>query len=163
MRLVGLFMREKILSNGIETVKKDYDYILIDNNPGRNVLLTMAYVAADYVIIPTECDSGSLDGIMAINRDIVKLRDGKRPSSHARVMGIILTKFEKTVMHSVAKEELQEVAASLGGDPFIMEVRKAIIVSECKEVKQSLQSYAPNCPPAKNYRKIAEEIERRTN
>ena len=32
-RLAGVFMREKILANGIEGVKGDYDYILIDCSP----------------------------------------------------------------------------------------------------------------------------------
>ena len=32
-RLAGVFMREKILANGIEGIKKDYDYILIDCPP----------------------------------------------------------------------------------------------------------------------------------
>lgn len=151
-----------LLADLIDFIKDEYDYIIIDNNPSRNVLLTMAYIAGQYVLIPTECDDGSIDGIDAINRDIVKLRDGRIPFSQAQVMGIILTKYERTVMHAVAWEDLQAIADKIGGEPFIMEVRKAIVVSECKKVCQSLQSYSRWSNPAMDYRKIAEEIMRRT-
>lgn len=54
LRLVGLFMREKILSNGIETVKKDYDYILIDCPPTLGMLTVNAIAAADEIMIPVQ-------------------------------------------------------------------------------------------------------------
>lgn len=152
-----------LLADLIDFVKIDYDYIVLDNNPSRNVLLTMSYVAGQDVIIPTECDAGSIDGIAAINRDIVKLRDGRMSFSKARVMGLVLTKSERTIMHSVADEELQNLALQIGGNPFILSVRKSIVVSECKKVCQSLQQYARWSAPAMDYRKIAEEIIRRTN
>lgn len=152
-----------LLADLIDFVKEEYDYIVLDNNPSRNVLLTMAYVAGQYVIVPSECDAGSLDGIAAINRDIVKLRDGRMSFSKARIIGLVLTKTERTVMHSVAGEELERIAELVGGDPFILNVKKSIVVSECKKVCQSLQQYAKWSAPAMDYRKIAEEIVRRTS
>ena len=152
-----------LLADLIDFVKEEYDYIVLDNNPSRNVLLTMAYVAGQFVIIPSECDAGSLDGIVAINRDIMKLRDGRMSFSKARIIGLVLTKTERTIMHSVAGEELEQIAERVGGDPFILNVRKSIVVSECKKVCQSLQQYSRWSAPAMDYRKIAEEIVRRTS
>ena len=152
-----------LLADLIDFVNDAYDYIIIDNNPSRNVLLTMAYVAGQFVIIPSECDDGALDGIEAIRRDIVKLRDGRVQYSKAQIIGLVLTKTERTTMHAVAGEELQRIAEAIGGDPFILSVRKAIVVSECKKFCQSLQQYARWSPPAIDYRNIAEEIVRRTS
>ena len=60
-------------------------------------------------------------------------------------------------------EELQRLAEQIGGNPFILNVRKSIVVSECKKVCQSIQQYSRWSAPAMDYRKIAEEIIRRTS
>lgn len=143
----------------LDEINKLYDYVLIDNSPSRNVLLTMAYIAADYVIIPTECDDGALDGILAINEDIVKLRDGRTHYTDATVLGLILVKFEKTVMHTIAfQNDLKEISDTIGSNPFLMTVRKSISVSETKKNKTPLQEYDKTSKPAEDYRKIAIEI-----
>lgn len=140
----------------------DYDYMIIDNSPARNVLLNMAYIASDYIIIPTECDQGSIDGIMAIDEDIRKFRDGKRSFSKARIMGFILTKYEKTIMHSESFRELEEIRDRLEPEAFIMPVRKSIVVSETKLMHEPLQKSYKDSNPARDYRAVAKEIIRRT-
>lgn len=150
-----------LLSDLVGLVKDNYDYILIDNGPTRNILLTMAYVAADYVIIPTECDDGSLDGIIAIEKDVRKLRESRAQTSKAQIIGIILTKYENTIMHSISIDEIKEITEPFGSDPFIMTVRKSIIVSECKKVNQSLHEYSKEGNPTKDYQAIAEELIKR--
>lgn len=147
-----------LLADIVSLVKGDYDYIFIDNSPSRNILLTMAYVAADYVIIPTECDDGSLDGISAIERDIRKLRDGRQQCSKAHIAGILLTKQERTDMHSVAIDKIEQITEEWPYKPFIMPIRKSIVVSECKTFQEPLYTYKPNSNPAMDYMDVAKEL-----
>lgn len=153
-----------LLSDVMDILKEqyDYDYVIIDNSPARNVLLNMSYIASDYVIVPTECDQGSLDGIMAIDTDIKKFRDGKHSFTRAKIMGFILTKYEKTIMHTESFKELEEIRDKIQPDAFILPVRKSIVVSESKVVKKSLQESERWSNPAIDYRAVAEEIIRRT-
>ena len=53
-QLVNAMSREKILSNLLKTVKKDYDYILIDCMPSLGMITINALTAADSVIIPVQ-------------------------------------------------------------------------------------------------------------
>ena len=147
-----------LLADLLDFVKDDYDYIVIDNSPSRNVLLNMAYVAADYIIIPSECDDGSLDGIVAINEDVNRLKNGRISLSHAEFLGIIMTKYEKTVMHEMAKENIDEICQNLNIAPFIMKVRKSIQVSEAKTMKKPILAYAKSGNPSRDYQKIAQKI-----
>ena len=62
-RLSGVFMREKILTNGIEAVKDDYDYILIDCPPTLGMLTINAVVAADEILIPVQTQYLSAIGL----------------------------------------------------------------------------------------------------
>lgn len=130
-----------LLSDVMEMVDEKYDYIITDNSPSRNVLMTMVYIASDYVIIPTDCDKGSIDGINAVISDISKLKNGRIKYSHVEVLGIILNKFEKTVMHSLALERLEELSEEIEGKPFVVTVRKSIAASESKDLQQPLQEY----------------------
>ena len=152
-----------LLSDLLNFIKDEYDYIVIDNSPSRNVLLTMAYVAADKIIVPTECDEGSIDGIWAIWSDVKALRNGRMNCSHAVIEGIILTKTEKTVLHSMALDEIKTFANDIAGEqdgrePFSLTVRKGIAASECKSMGQSLQQYDKYGNLATDYRKIAKTI-----
>lgn len=155
-----------LLSDIMDIIREngDYDYVLIDSGPSKNILLQMMYIAADYVIIPSDCDEGSLDGVTDVNEDIVKLRDGKRKYSHAEVLGFILTKYEKTNMHQSTLTNLQEIAENLPQklQPFVLTVRKSIAVSETKKLNMSLQQYSRYSKPAEDYRKIAKAVIEKT-
>jgi len=136
----------------------EFDYIIIDNSPSRSILLTMSYIASDYVIIPTECDSGSLDGVKSIEQDIRKLRGGRHPLSHAEIAAILLTKYEKTQMHSIAEENLREMAPEIVGEPFVRRIRKSISVSEAKLVTKPLLKHMKKAKPAEDYREAVAEL-----
>lgn len=150
-----------LLADVVSLIQDKYDYIFIDNSPSRNILLTMAYIAADYVIILTECDDGSLDGICAIENDVRKLRDGRLHCSKAHILGIILTKQERTDMHSVAIEKIEQITEEWPYKPFVMPIRKSIVVSECKTFQESLYVYKPDSNPAIDYKNVADELIKR--
>lgn len=150
-----------LLDDASKYVEDDFDYLLVDTGPTRNILLTQAYVAADYIIIPTECDEGSRDGIIAIEEDIEKLKTSRDKASHAQILGYILTKYEKTSMHDIAEEDLEAIASEKEIKPFIRRVRKAINMSKVKTFRTSIAEFAKNSPPARDYYQLTEEIIRR--
>ena len=52
--LVNAMSRETILRQYIDTVKKDYDYALLDCRPALGMLVINALSASDYVLIPVQ-------------------------------------------------------------------------------------------------------------
>lgn len=142
-----------------------YDYVVMDNSPSRNVILTMNYIAADYVIVPTECDSGSVSGILAVEKDISKLRDGAHPMSHAEIAAIILTKYERTTMHEMAMDAIKKISETeirAKSAPLIRNVRKTVKVSEVKTLKHSMQhSGYRSILAAMDYRKLTADLIKR--
>lgn len=140
----------------VKSVNDIYDFILIDNNPSRNVLLNMTYIAADYIIIPAEAEEGSIIGIQAVFKDLKTYKDAEW--SDAEVLGIILTKYEKTSMHEYGKQKIKEVLENENSDAFLLRVRKSIVANECKSEGSSMQSGKKYSNPAMDYRKIGQEI-----
>ena len=66
VELVNLEEREYILQKalqGVVTPKgKDFDYIIIDCPPSLDLLTVNALVAADFVLIPVQCEFYALEG-----------------------------------------------------------------------------------------------------
>ena len=153
-----------LLLDLIEILRDKYDFFIIDGNPGRNVLLSMLYVCSDYILIPTECDKGSLKGVQAVYEDVLKLRKvprgGGESPSHAKIAGILLTKYEKTILHQEAMEVLQDMVEEMEDNPFVLPVRKSIVASEAKTMGAPIQIYAKNSTTATDYRKVAQTLKK---
>ena len=146
-----------MLRQVLKEVNEDYDFIFIDNSPARDVLLNMTYIAADFIIIPTEADEGSINGIRAIFKDLVGYKD--IGWSDAEVMGIILTKTERTGMHEYGRKQIRELLDNeFHSNAFFAEIRKSIVASEAKTEGVSMQSGKTYSRPAIDYRDIANMI-----
>ena len=53
--------KEKILSNYLEEIREQYDFILIDCPPSLNILTINALTAADTVLVPIQCEYYALE------------------------------------------------------------------------------------------------------
>jgi chromosome partitioning protein len=150
-----------LLNDVIKFVKNDYDYVIIDNSPARNILLQMAYVAADGIIMPTESDVGSIDGIYAVYMDVEKCRNNRNKLTNAEYLGFIANKYEKTNIYSIALKNLEDARQKINPEAFIVTVRKSSVASEAKTMAESIQKYRRWSTTATDYRKVAEEIIRK--
>src|SRR5262245_16492058 len=66
MKLLQLPEREKHLKVILDSVKKLYDYIIIDCPPSLSILTVNALVAADSVLIPIQCEYFALEGLSSL-------------------------------------------------------------------------------------------------
>jgi len=147
------------LSDVLEAVEDQYDYIIIDTNPSRNILLNMAYAASDYGILITECDNGSIDGLRMILKDVRDLKNSKHSITNINIAGVVLNKFEKTNMHDVALEKIEDLLEEYSLDQaFICTVKKTIKLSTCKEFTEPLQKLDYYSDSAKDFRMIAHNL-----
>ena len=148
-----------LLSDVIEQIKDDYDFVICDSAPSKSILLNMIYVAADYIIAPAEADAGSYKGVIGVYQDIKALRESRAKLSHARLLGILLSKYEeKTIMFQTSLENYQEAADKMEDKPFVLPIRKSIVMSECKGFHQSLQEYEADAKPAQDYRAFVDRM-----
>ncbi|WP_343899274.1 ParA family protein, partial [Microbacterium oxydans] len=72
--LLGKAMRGEdpsyLLAKKLAEIAGNYDVILIDCPPGENHLLTQAFVAARWVLIPTAPDNGSINGLVELAQKV---------------------------------------------------------------------------------------------
>lgn len=89
LRLVNEISREQVLKTYIDTVRKDYDYILIDCMPSLGMLTINALVAADRILIPTQPEFLSAKGLETLIKNISRVK--KRMNPNLTIDGILLT------------------------------------------------------------------------
>jgi len=66
--------RETILYKALQPIQSDYDYIIIDCPPALNTLTLNAFVAADSVLIPMQCEYYALEGLAALLSTIEQVK-----------------------------------------------------------------------------------------
>lgn len=147
-----------LLSDVCDVLLDNYDFVVIDNPPARNVLLNMTYIAADYVICPTLSDVNSILGIVAVDQDLSSLRNSRNKESHAYIIGIILACYENTVSYKKAESNIEDIANELPGDVFVAIVRKTTKMNEVKLLSIPLQIYERHNNASIDYRKITKKI-----
>ncbi|MBL6750296.1 MAG: ParA family protein [Nevskia sp.] len=80
------------LKTALEQVAANYDYILLDCPPALSKLTVNAFVAADGVLIPMQCEYYALEGLTALVDTIEKIRRVINP--RLEIEGLLRTMFD---------------------------------------------------------------------
>lgn len=89
IRLVNEMSRERVLKHYVDTVRQNYDYILIDCMPSLGMMTLNALCAADSVIIPTQPEFLSAKGLEQLLATIGRIRRHINPE--LKIDGILMT------------------------------------------------------------------------
>lgn len=141
-------------SEKIEMLAEGYDDVFIDCSPAAGTLQTAAHGASDYLIIPTELNEDSIDGVRqqlesaAINK--------KRLNKKLEVLGILVN--SKNSHKIVIEEAYHDTLKTLYKEMlFITEITKSVKVAEARCLNLSVGQHAPKSVQAKQYATLAEE------
>ena len=74
LRIQSSFPQHERVRRIINTVKKDYDYVIIDCPPTLSLLTVNAIVASSLVIIPIKPDIYAIRGFMATTKNMLNLK-----------------------------------------------------------------------------------------
>lgn len=89
VQLVNAMSREFILKQIINTVKNQYDYILIDCMPSLGMITINALAASDEVLIPVEASYLPIKGLQQLLKTIGKVRRQINPT--LQISGILFS------------------------------------------------------------------------
>ena len=101
--LVGAMSREFILKSYLDTVKKEYDYVLIDCQPSLGLITINVLAAANSVIVPVQAQYLPAKGMTQLMKTIAKVRKQINPG--LEISGILLTLVDARTNLSRATED----------------------------------------------------------
>ena len=149
--------KEYKLKEILESVKNNYDYIIIDTPPALGILTVNALTACDSVIIPAQADIYSLQGIEQLSKTIQPIK--KYCNDKLKIDGILLTRYSpRAILSREVAEIANDLAQNLNTKVFKSTIREAIAVKESQINKQSLFDYAPNSNVTNDYLNFINEL-----
>jgi len=154
--LFSIMSREYVLRNYINTVKQDYDYILIDCMPSLGMMTINALVAADSVIIPSQPNFLSTKGLNLLLKSVNKVKRNINPN--LRIDGILLTMVDNRTNN--AKDIISTLRQSVGQNirVFDSEIPHSVRAAECSIAGVSIFAHDKNGKVAAAYENLTKEV-----
>jgi chromosome partitioning protein len=154
LALSSMIGRERALDKSITSVRDKYDYILIDTPPSLGLLTINAFVAADGVIVPVQCEYLSLRGLVQLENTLTMIRENLNPN--IAIVGILATMFDKRLLHS--KEAVEILKENFGNLVLNTKIRKTVRYAEAPVKGESVLKYDSTSEAAEMYRDLAKEV-----
>lgn len=146
--------REFRLRDALAPIAEYYDYILLDCPPTLGYLTINALTAADYVVVPMQCEFYSLEGVQQLMMTIRAVHD--KLNSKLNVLGFLLTMYDRR--YGVTRAVDDDVRRAFGDQVFKTVVPRNVRMSEAPSFGKPALFYDFNCPGAQAYLRVATEI-----
>ena len=154
IEMVDMENREKLLSNAIEQVKANYDYIIIDCPPSLGLLTLNALSASDSVLIPVQCEYFALEGLGQLLNTINIVK--QHFNRNLTIEGVLLTMYDMRLR--LSQQVAEEVRKYFGDKVFKTIIHRNVRISEAPSYGKPVILYDAISMGAKNYISLANEV-----
>lgn len=149
--------RELRLRQALEPVREEYAYIFIDCPPSLSMLTVNALVAADAVVIPTQCEYYALEGLSALLETVDKIRRFLNPS--LKIEGLLRTMFDPR--NNLANEVSRQLLDHFGDKVYRTVIPRNVRLAEAPSHGLPALIYDKSSTGAVAYLALAGEMLRR--
>lgn len=152
MTLINVFGRETLLKNYIETIKYNYDYIIIDCMPSLGIITINALTAADSVLIPVQASFLSVKGLQELLKTIARVK--RQLNTKLTIEGILPTMLDNR--YTSAKEIITILEETYSNDVKILNaIPRSVKQEESAIEAKSIYCYANKNKVAKAYMNLS--------
>jgi chromosome partitioning protein len=154
IELVPAFSRELKLRTAINSVKDDYDFVLIDCPPSLGLLTVNALAAATEVLVPIQCEYYALEGLGQLIRNVDLVQRSLNPA--LEVSAIVLVMYDART--KLADQVAMNVREHFGEKVCRQIVPRTVRLSEAPSFGQPIIIFDPSSRGAIAYRQLAKEV-----
>ncbi|MDX9786609.1 MAG: AAA family ATPase [Desulfobacterales bacterium] len=146
--------REQALKRLLLTVQDTFDYIVLDCPPSLSLLTINAMTAADYLLIPLQCEFYALEGLSQLLHTVKRLKSGLNPG--LKISGILLAMYDKRT--NLSQQVAEDAEAYFKDLVFKTVVPRNVRLGEAPSFGKPIILYDASSVGAKSYQSLAEEI-----
>jgi chromosome partitioning protein len=154
IELVPVFSREMRLRKALDSVRDDFDFMLIDCPPSLGLLTVNGLAAATEVVVPIQCEYYALEGLSQLLRN-VNLVQGNL-NAGLELSTIILTMYDARTR--LAEQVVGEVRSHFGARVCRNVVPRTVRLSEAPSFGQPIIVFDSSSRGAIAYRELAKEV-----
>ena len=154
VELVNVMAREHQLEKVLKSIRKKYDYILIDCPPSLGLLTLNALTCSNAVIIPIQCEYYALEGLGQLLNTVRLVQ--KNLNRNLEIEGVLLTMYDSRL--NLSKQVADEVKGFFKDKIFETIIHRNVRLSEAPSFGKPALLYDANSTGAQNYISLVEEI-----
>jgi chromosome partitioning protein len=154
IELVGTENREFRLRNALQSVREQFDFIILDCPPALDLLTLNALVAADSVLVPMQAEYFALEGVSELLDTIERLRQSFNPGLD--IEGVVLTMYDDRT--NLAQQVTQELRRHFGDKLLETIIPRNIRLAEAPSYGKPALLYDVRSRGAESYIRLAKEI-----
>lgn len=157
INLSGHKNRLEVLKDKLKAIKGNYDYVLIDTPPHLSDLQINGILASDYILITTQCEYGSIQGLEITLDNINQAKT--MLNSKTKVLGAILTFYNSRANINVfLRDKALEICQEYKTQLFNTYIRRNIALTESQYMQTPINKYAHSSNGYKDYLRLTNEI-----
>ncbi|EAH4443351.1 ParA family protein [Listeria innocua] len=154
VELVPAISREIRLKKAIDSIRDDYDYVIIDCPPSLGLLTLNALTAADSVLIPVQCEYYALEGLSQLLNTIRIVQ--KHLNEDLQIEGVLLTMLDART--NLGIQVIDEVKKYFQNKVFNTIIPRNVRLSEAPSHGKPILLYDAKSKGAEVYLELAKEV-----
>lgn len=154
VELSNMQHRETRLKKALDSVRDEYDYILIDCPPSLGHLTINAFTASDSVLIPVQCEYYALEGLSQLLNTVRLVQ--KHFNNQLKIEGVLLTMLDRRT--NLGYEVVEEVKKYFHEKVYETIIPRNVRLSEAPSYGLSIVDYDRQSLGAQTYRELAKEV-----
>ncbi|HEY8387370.1 MAG TPA: AAA family ATPase [Parasegetibacter sp.] len=151
--------REMVLQQALNSIKDDYDFIVIDCSPSLGLITVNALTASDSVIVPVQCEFFALEGLGKLLNTIKIVQNRLNPS--LAIEGILMTMYDGRLR--LCNQVVSEVRRHFDDMVFNTIIHRNTRLSEAPSFGKPVILYDADSKGSMNYLNLAKEVLQKNN
>ena len=153
--LVNVMSRETVLKRYVDSVKRGYDYVLLDCRPLLGMLVINALSASDYVLVPVQADYLAAEDMTELVGTVRSIQRQINP--RLKIGGVFLTMANETTFR---KDIVNSVKSNFGRHLPVLDtvIPATVRLAEVSTADKSIFQHEPRGRAADAYRKLTKEV-----
>ena len=157
IELADIPRRESRLKTALDTVRDQFDYIIIDCPPSLGLTTLNALTASDGVVIPLLCEYYSLEGLSQLTLTIKSVRKLYNPT--LELIGVLVNMYDGRL--NLTAQVMNEIKKYFADKLFSTPVPRNVKLSEAPSYGLAIVDYDRSSKGAAAYSALAEEFTER--